>query len=87
MRAEKTYRWRIHGPFELGGIIEAQGRTYILVATKDYVTKRGQLSKLLTWRGICTVCGSRFNFQTGKASFFPTATCERHRQGGGRRHA
>jgi hypothetical protein len=83
MKAEKTYSWKIKGPFQIGGIIYPQGREYQLVAVDDYTTKFGRASNLLTWKGICTKCGEGFQFQSGKSKFHPYANCERHRPGKG----
>jgi|TARA_B100000959_G_C14630787_1_gene480178 hypothetical protein len=83
MEAEKTYSWRIKGPFEIGGVIRPQGREYTLVAVDDYTTKFGRASNLLTWVGTCTKCGQQFQFQSGKSKFNPTATCDQHRPGKG----
>jgi hypothetical protein len=79
MRAEKTSYWRIEGQLEISGVIHPQGREYTLLEVAPYITKSGRAAKLLTWEGTCTVCGEEFTFQSGKARFHPTATCEHHR--------
>ena len=83
MEAIKTSYWRIKGPLWIGEVIRPQGREYTLLATENYTTKTGRASNLLTWKGKCTVCGDGFTFKTGMSNFHPTATCERHRPGGG----
>ena len=83
MEAEKTYAWKIKGPFEIGGVIHPQGREYQLIAVDDYTTKFGQASNLLTWSGACTKCGQEFQFKSGKSKFHPYANCKHHRPGKG----
>ena len=72
-------RWRVRGDLEFNKRITIQGRHYRLVDTKSYETAQGGASELLVWTGTCVVCGSEFTFETPRSSFYPTATCVRHR--------
>jgi hypothetical protein len=79
MEMIKDTRWRVRGDLEFNTQTTVQGRHYHLVDTTPYENSQGNPSELLVWRGNCVVCGRKFSFETSRGSFYPTATCPKHR--------
>ena len=79
MNMIKDTRWRVRGELEFNKRITIQGRHYRLVNETPYENHQGYSGGLLVWTGTCVVCGSKFTFETSRGSFFPTATCLKHR--------
>ena len=79
MNMVKDTRWRVRGELEFDTPITVQGRHYRLVDTGVYENPQGYSGVLLVWTGTCVVCGSKFTFETPRNSFYPTATCVKHR--------
>jgi hypothetical protein len=86
MEMIKATRWRVRGILEFNKRITVQGRHYRLVDEAPYENSQGYSGELLIWQGNCVVCGCKFTFETTRGSFYPTATCVKHRgQAGFRR--
>ena len=79
MNMIKDTRWRVRGELEFDTPTTVQGRHYRLVDTGVYESVRGNSGELLVWQGDCVVCGRAFTFETPRSSFYPTATCQKHR--------
>jgi hypothetical protein len=79
MEIHKDTRWRVRGELEFDTPITVQGRNYRLVGTAPYEYSQGYSGELLVWAGTWVVCGSKFTFETPRTSFYPTATCVKHR--------
>ena len=86
MEIHTDTRWRVRGELEFDTPKTVQGRHYRLVDETPYENSKGYSGGLLVWAGACVVCGSKFTFETPRTSFYPTATCLKHRgQAGSRR--
>ena len=79
MDIHKDTRWRVRGDLEFDTPKTVQGRRYRLVDETPYENHQGYSGGLLVWTGTCVVCGSKFSFETPRSSFYPTATCQKHR--------
>jgi hypothetical protein len=79
MEMIKATRWRVRGELEFNKRITVQGRHYRLVDETLTEKSQGYSGELLVWTGTCVVCGSKFTFETPRTSFYPTATCVKHR--------
>ena len=79
MEIHKDIRWRVRGDLEFDTPKTVQGRRYRVVDTRAYTNSDGKYSGLLIWAGTCSVCSRKFTFETNRAKFYPTATCELHR--------
>jgi hypothetical protein len=79
MEVHKDARWRVRGELEFNKRVTVQGRHYRLMDETPYDNSQGYSGGLLVWTGTCVVCGSKFTFETPRTSFYPTATCMKHR--------
>lgn len=61
---------------KLGEAITVGGRSYTLLATEPYIRKGDSLpSTLLTWQGVCAICGTLYVAKTGPTSVRPAVRC------------
>ena len=79
MEMAKSTHWVVRGELDFTKLINLQGRRYRLVRTRDFTSSDGKCIEVLVWSGTCSVCSRKFTFETNRAKFYPTATCELHR--------